>query len=156
MLKPSRILVDTDVWLAYFAGEEERCAEALGLFEACAEQDIDLLYTPISFKDVFCLVHDAVRAEADAPFAQQPASVAWACVDKMAEVATATSLSVSECEIARLMRDRHASFDDNLLMAAAETSKASCVATFDEGLAARFAPACATPAQLTRLIRSLP
>lgn len=155
MLKPSHILVGTDVWLAYFAGDEERCAEALGLFEACAEQDIDLLYTPISFKDVFCLVQDAVSAEADAA-AQQPASVAWACVDKMAEVATATSLSVSECEIARLMRDRHDDFGDNLLMAAAETSKASCVATFDEDLAARFAPACATPAQLTRLIRSLP
>ena len=156
MLKLSRILVGTDVWLAYFAGEEERCAEALDLFEACAEHDIDLLYTPISFKDVFCLVQDAMISRDDDAIDQQLASVAWACVAKMAEVATAVSLSVPECEIACRMSDHHADLEENLLIAAADTSKASCVATFDEGLAARFAPVCATPQELARLIRSLP
>lgn len=156
---PQLVLVDTNVWLSYFLGAEPGCEEALRMIETCLASGVGLLYAPTAPKDVFYIVQRELRRrERDEPDvgirheATSMASVAWACVDRMSELATAAPMGVAECELARMFRSRHEDLEDNLVMAVAETSCARFVATFDQQLIRRFSPACARPRDVARAV----
>lgn len=156
LLHPSSILVDTNVWIAYLLGIRPNCEEATELFEACARQGIALLYAPTTIKDVFYVVPREARRIAKGQGEDVShvsfSPLAWASVRKITEVAAAATLSLPECELAYMLRGKHDDFEDNLIIAAAETCNADYVATYDKDLVSHFAPACATPKQLLSIM----
>lgn len=156
MLKPSRLVIDTNVWLYYFLGRQPECEASRNLFLICQAQEIALLYTPTTLKDFFYLLprqmrRDALAAHQDAEVSYLPA--AWSCVEVMSQIATAVSQGQAECTLARGLRGSHNDLEDNLLVAAAETAKADYIVTYDRGLIHDYAPVCLTPEQALALVR---
>ena len=160
LLSPRLLLVDTCAWIAYLVGEEPGCSEVRGLFEECARQDVTMLYAPTTLKDVFYIVprrlrRDAVAAGEDVE-GLSFAPAAWACVRTMTEIAVAAPQALPECDLAWMLRHEHDDFEDNLILACAETCGADYVVTFDKLLLERFSPACITPAQALSLLWKSP
>jgi predicted nucleic acid-binding protein len=70
----------------------------------------------------------------------------------MTEIAVAVGQSLPECSLAWMLRSEHPDLEDNLIMAAAETSNVDFVVTYDKDMLEHFSPACITPAQALRLL----
>ena len=56
MSQPSRVLLDTNVWLDAFDGARPRSREANELIDVCVRKGVDLLYAVGTAKDVHYLV----------------------------------------------------------------------------------------------------
>lgn len=150
------LLVDTNVWVGYFLSEEPHSEEVHHFFSDAQERGVTLAYTPATIKDVFYTIPRRLRLAAQREGGDTNVSflpAAWACVRKMTEIAVAASQSLAECDMAWMLRNTHGDFEDNLLMATAETCNADYVVTYDRKLLERFAPACATPGQVLRLLK---
>lgn len=155
MSRPDSLLIDTNVWIDFFLGSEPFCWEAYRLFEVADDRRVTLLYAPTTIKDVFYTIPRRMRLAAQGDGGDKGVSylpAAWACVRKMTEIAVAAPQSLAECDMAWMLRTTHGDFEDNLLMATAETCNADYVVTYDKRLLERFAPACATPGQVLRLL----
>lgn len=146
---PSRVLLDTNVWLDAFDGARSRSAEASSLIERCVSRGIDLLYAVESVKDVFYLVSASLKRQARAESgrlteaqANAIASYARSCVDTMCEVATAVGADVSDVWLARKYQRLHPDLEDCLVMAAAKRAEADLLVTSDDALL-RHAPIAA-------------
>ncbi len=156
MSKPSALLLDTNVWIAYFIEQDQTHLEVASLAEKAAACNVALAYTASTLKDVFYIVPRRLRAQAisegfdvsNATFAP----VAWSCVEAMTEIAVAVGQSLPECSLAWMLRNEHPDLEDNLIFAAAETSGVDYVVTYDRQMLEHFSPACITPAQALRLL----
>lgn len=155
LMHASRLLVDTNIWLDYFLAEGPSLAAIQGIIEASVDGRTDLLYAPTSAKDLFYLIPRRLRL-ADASDARKPAEsyqpAAWACVERMMELATAAPLSYAECELARMLRSTFGDFEDNLIVAAGETAKADYIVTNDRQLLSAVPEACITPERALALL----
>ena len=155
MLRPRLFLVDTSVWIDFFLRGERGYEEARQFFMEAERREIGLLYTATTLKDVFYLIPRRLRtralSEGDATEVSF-APAAWACVRAMTEIATVAPLSLPECDLAWMLRNKHGDFEDNLVIAAAETCNADYVVTYDRELLEHFPPACITPQQALELL----
>ena len=149
MSLPSRVLLDTNVWLDAFDGARPRSREANGLIDACVRKGIDLLYAVGTVKDVYYLVGASlkreVRAAGEVLSEDQAGAIsayAAACVANMDEIATAVGADSSDVWLARKYQRIHADFEDCLVLAAAQRARADCLVTNDEALL-RHAPVAA-------------
>lgn len=160
------VLVDTNVWLAYFLGVQPQCSESLRMIEACLASGTELVYAPTAPKDVFYIIQRELRRrqveqvdggdeQAKSNRGVSFAPAAWACVERMGELATAAPLGAAECELARMLRSKHGDYEDDLVIACAETVDARFVATFDEQLISRFSPVCVRPADVASAVSLL-
>ena len=160
MLEPRTFLVDTSVWLDLFLQAEPQRTEIEHFFVALCEHDGVLLYTPTSLKDVFYLVPRRQRARLVAQGIDVThvsfSPYAWACVEKMTDIAVAAGQALPECSMAWMLRNDHPDLEDNLIIAAAETSGADYVVTYDKRLQKDYAPVCITPSQALRLLELQP
>lgn len=149
MPQPSRVLLDTNVWLDAFDGARPRSREASELIDVCARRGIDLLYAVGTAKDVYYLVGASlkrqVRTAGEALSEDQARAIATyaaACVANMGEIATAVGADSSDVWLARKYQRIHAGFEDCMVLAAAQRSKADFLVTSDEALL-RHAPVAA-------------
>ena len=162
LLKPSKVLIDTNVWLGYLIGEEPVCSEVKAMLEACARQEVELFYAPTTLKDLFYLLPRVLKRRVndtpDAPAGNDASLIpaAWACVRLVADLATAAPLTSAECELSWTLRQAHGDLEDNLVVAAAETCGAAYLVTYDKDLSRHYAPACIEPTELTHLLESVP
>ncbi len=153
--KIGSLLLDTNVWLDYFMGEGPSLDEISGLIAGGQAGAATLLYAPTTAKDLFYLIPRRLRARGgggsgDAATSYAPA--AWACLDRMMEIAVAAPLSFPECELARMLRRKFPDFEDNLIIAAAEAGKADYIVTQDREFL-RLAPEmCIAPARALELL----
>lgn len=152
MSLPSRVLLDTNVWLDAFDGARARSREANELIDACVRKGIDLLYAIGTAKDVYYLVgaslkHEARTAGEGLSEGQAGAISAYAaaCIANMDEIATAVGADSSDVWLARKYQRIHADFEDCLVLAAAQRAQADCLVTNDEALI-RHAPVAALSA----------
>ena len=60
---PSRVLLDTNVWLDAFDGARQRSRQANELIDLCERKGVDLLYAVTSAKDVFYLVGASLKRQ---------------------------------------------------------------------------------------------
>lgn len=155
VMRASRLLLDTNVWFDYFMGEGRSLQAIQGLIEAGLDGRADLLYAPTSAKDLFYLIPRRLRSTdgsggGKASVSYRPA--AWACVERMMELATAAPLSHAECELARMLRSTFGDFEDNLIIAAGETAKADYIVTNDKPLLTAAPEACITPERALALL----
>lgn len=158
--KTRRLLVDTCVWLMYYVGDDEAKQRSIReLFLDCGKAGIELLYAPSTLKDVFYMLPLRLKRKlslegetvADASYG----TVAWGCVRQMMDMATAGPLSLSECELAWMLRKTHGDLGANLVVACAETSEADYIVTYDKRIIDRYGPVCVTPEQALGLLSPL-
>lgn len=152
--KPPLFLIDTNVWMNYFLREGSTFEECRQLFQRAVENDRPLLVSPTTLKDLFYLIPRRFR-RVDA-FDQKSAAsytpAAWACVEFILEIATLSPLSITECTIAHMLRNQFSDFEDNLILATAQSARADYIVTYDERLIATFPEACIKPARALELM----
>lgn len=149
MSQPSRVLLDTNVWLDAFDGARSRSRAANELIDACVHKGIDLLYAVGTAKDVYYLVGASLKRQAQTAGgvlserqARAISAYAAACVANMDEVATAVGADSSDIWLARKYQRIHEDFEDCLVLAAVRRAKADFLVTSDEALL-RHAPVAA-------------
>ena len=155
MMRARSLLLDTNVWLDYFLGTGPSIDDISRIVERGAEGTVDLFYTPTSAKDLFYILPRRLRrACANGAQADEASfrSVAWACVERMMELACAAPLSHAECQLARMLRGEFGDFEDDLILAAAETAKVDYIVTNDRALLQSVPEACVTPERACRLL----
>ena len=154
LMRASRLLLDTNVWVDYFHGVGPGVAAIEEIVSRGLKGKVHLLYAPTSAKDVFYLISRRLR-QTDARGSSSSASftaAASACVRRMMEVADAAPQSYAECELACLLRSNFDDFEDNLIIAAAETDKADYVVTSDRLFLQALPEACITPDRAVALL----
>lgn len=149
--KVSSLLLDTNVWLDYFMGEGPCVDEISRLIAHAQASSLSLLYASTTAKDLFYLIPRRLRMRGgDGEVSYAPA--AWACLDRMMEIAAAAPLSFPECELARMLRKKFPDFEDNLIIAAAETADVDYIVTQDKAFLKQVPEACITPARALELL----
>lgn len=133
------LIIDTNVWIDYFMRSEVDAGASERLLEAAILSETTLLVCPTTLKDVFYILPRRFRQqdmrEGKAGPSYEP--VAWACVERILELATPTPLGLFECTMARSLRDKFGDLEDNLVLASGESAQADYIVTRD-------APAAAT------------
>lgn len=156
--EPLRLFVDTNVWMGLLYERSSCSRETDGYFETIVSRAA-CLASPLSFKDVFYLV--ALNLKADVRAEGYPVdrrvgaaanAIAWECVQDMAAMAVSVNVGESEVTRALELRATHSDFEDDLIVAAAETSGADYIVTNDRGLVRDFPDRCLTPAQVVDLL----
>ena len=149
MSQPSRVLLDTNVWLDAFDAARSRSRAANELIDACVHKGIDLLYAVGAARDVYYLVGASLKRQARAAGgvlserqARAISAYAAACVANMDDVATAVGADSSDIWLARKYQRIHEDFEDCLVLAAAQRAKADFLVTSDVALL-RHAPVAA-------------
>lgn len=155
LIKASTLLLDTNIWLDYFLAEGPHLAAIERLIELRAEVKITLMYAPTTAKDLFYLIPRRLR-RIDANGAGNPPSTyapaAWACIERLMEIAFASPLSFAECNLARMMRSSFGDFEDNLVVASGETAQADYVVTGDKAMLAAYPECCITPERAIEIL----
>lgn len=154
-IKPSRLLFDTNVWLDYFFCRSESIEAINKLIASSFDDELVLMYAPSSAKDLFYLIPRYLgRLEESGKecSAASRKAVAWACLEKMMELAVAAPQSFAECELARMLKGAHDDFEDNLIIAAAETAEVDYVVTEDGRLRAAMPEVCISPERAFELM----
>lgn len=151
MIEAKRLLVDTNVWLDYYL-QEGAFDEARRLVEAAEAGKIDLLYAPTTAKDAFYILPRRLARRNANGVNVSFAPAAWACVEHMMQVATASPLSLAECEMARMLGKRMPDLEDNLIIASGETAGVDYVVTSDRRMLEAMPEVCLTPARALEMI----
>lgn len=149
-----RLMLDTNVWLNYFLREEGTHRDCEQLLEAAVTHDTALLVSPTTLKDVFYLIPRRFRRQdaLDGKPLVSYAPAAWACLDFMLEIATPSPISFAECTFARSLKARFGDFEDNLLLASAETADVDYIVTYDKPLLKQFPEVFVTPKRALELL----
>lgn len=149
MQLPSKILLDTNVWLDAFDGARPRSSKTNELIDACEQKGIDLMFAAGSAKDVYYIIGASLKRQARTEEkelsenqARAIATYAAACVSNMSEVATAVGVDASDIWLAQKYQRVHADFEDCLILAAAERAQTDYLVTNDDALL-RHAPMAA-------------
>lgn len=113
---------------------------------------IDLLYAPTTAKDVFYILPRRLARRNANGINVSFASASWACIEHMMQVATASPLSLAECEMARMLGKRMPDLEDNLIIASGETADVDYVVTSDRRMLEAMPEVCLTPARALEMI----
>lgn len=142
MSRPLMCLVDTNVWLDLFFGDRPGNVDARAFVDAAFDLDAELLYAVTSSKDLFYVLerqykllakqdNDGVLTKSAAGAAR---IAAWACLEKLDDIATAVACDQTDVFVARAQRRVHDDYEDNLVVAAAMRAKADMLVTNDRAL----------------------
>ena len=161
MKKTQTILVDTNVWLDFYAIERPHSAASKQLLSYAFAHDIGILYPADIIKDVFYLVTSTTKqflrakhgtlTHDDAALANE---FAWSAVNHMRENAFAVSIGQADVWYAAKMRPVHGDFEDNLVLAAADQAKATFLVTNDQQLIAHAPVAALTPGDALKALQA--
>ena len=160
-ISPSRLLLDSNVWIDAFAADRPGQDDAVALIDWAVDQSVELLYAASSIKDVYCLLEEGEKRRLRAEGAEITSAVAaavneyaWGCIRSMEEVATVVPVDQADIWIARKLRSVHGDFEDNLVLAAVERSKADFLVTGDKVLLGRSSVASLSPHDLLALVKA--
>lgn len=158
---PSKLLIDSNVWLDLFVGERPGHKAAVKLVTWAVRQEVSLFYAASSIKDVYYILEECqkrkVRAagnEVDSPVAAAINEYAWGCIRAMEEMAVVVPLDQSDVWLATKFRSLHSDFEDDLVLAAMERSDADFLVTADETLLRRSPAPTVTPGDLLALVEA--
>lgn len=162
--RPTKLLIDTNVWLDSYLESRSGFETAKKLFRAAREAHITLFHSVAQEKDLFYILSanckkDA-RKEGELSEADSAAidEIAWKCLENMERLSTPVGLDLTDSWFARKIRPIHNDFEDNLVIAAAKRAEVDAIVTLDAQLIAH-APAAAavamTPKDALYLIEAL-
>ena len=72
MFSVNSVLVDTNVWLSYFCGDDANNESAAQALLACNDHGIGMLYAPTSAKDLFYILPRRLRSMRAGPLMTAP------------------------------------------------------------------------------------
>lgn len=155
------LLIDANVWLDCFDGSRPASKEAMALFAYADEHRMTLAYPAASIKDVYyalalamkrkCREEHGSLTEAQAIICNE---YAWACVDAMRDIAVAAPIGEPQVWLACHYKDIHGDFEDDLVLAALETSKADFLVTNDEVLCRKAPKGALSTADMLAYLRA--
>ena len=157
---PPIILIDTNVWLDIYLPRRPGYKAAITFFKEALTRDVSLTYASHSTLDVYQKVRSDNKewfrtyrtlTQADAIGIKR---MAWDCVNEMRESATAVPIDATDIALACHFRDEHDDFEDALVMAACQRSRANYLVTNDTSLATHSPIEAKTPEEMTKLLRS--
>ena len=162
MAENASILVDTNVWLDYYAIDRPAYKAAHDLMSYSFAHDIGILYPADIIKDVFYLVESTMKrimrargvglTHHDAAVANE---FAWGAVNHMRENAVAVDIGHADVWFAAKLRTVHNDFEDNLILAAAEKAKPTFLVTNDEQLIKHATVAALTPTDALAALKAM-
>ena len=155
------MLLDSNVWVDLFASDRPGRDVAMELVDWAAEQGATLLYAASSAKDVYYILGEREKRKLRAEGIEVTSAIAnaineysWGCLSAMEEIATVVPVDQSDIWLASKYKSVHADFEDDLVLAAAERSKADFLVTCDETLLRRSPVAALSPRDLLALVKA--
>lgn len=139
--QPNIVLLDVSVWLDNYVPNRASSADSRKLLAWLTQHDVTITYPITSLDTIFFLVQQSfkVAAHNDGLALQQEdaeaiQSIAWACIENMAELGTPVAADASDFWIARKFRSIHTDLEDDFVLAAAERAQADYLITSDKTL----------------------
>ena len=139
MTQDNVIVTDADIWMDYLSGRRPGNTAAKRFFEQARRHDIPLVVPPHCLGLVFFLVQKELKdinrqdgKMTDAEIGPSARAVAWAAVDFILETATVDPSDQMDALFASKNRSAHGDYEDNLVVACAQRTKARLLVTNDE------------------------
>ena len=143
-VKPLALLLDTNIWMDIYYPERPGHSCANQLLELALNEGIDLHYCAQSLIDAFYLTQSnqkrlmrAELGEIDEPLALGANEVAWGVIKSICDIGTPIPITSPMLFLATKMKDVHADFEDDVLIAAAQISNVDYLVTNDQQLLAK-------------------
>lgn len=160
---PTRILVDTNVWLDYFlARGAHHDAVSRFMAQAYGREDVTLYVPSLSLKDLAyqlasLMKLDARRASRDVTpdIAAAAREVSWGCVRNVLEKALVAPVGHAEVLGAFTRKRIHDDFEDDLVLSAADAVGADFLMTHDAALRRHMGGLCLTAEEGLELLARL-
>lgn len=135
------LLLDTNIWMDNYFAHRPFCQESRKLIAYAVEENLTLAYAATSTKDLFFLASSELKRlarQAAGSLSEESAracsSLAWGFLQNMTEIAVAVPVGEPQIWIATHYRGLHEDYEDDLILAAAESSKADYLVTNDKAL----------------------
>lgn len=155
------LLLDTNIWMDNYFAHRPESAAARKLIAYANEQNFTLAYAATSSKDLFFLAGSElkrlVREEGDGlteERARACSDLAWSFLQNMTAIAVAIPVGEPQIWLASHYRDLHDDFEDDLVLAAAEESKADYLVTNDRALFGKAPVPVFTSADMLTYLRA--
>ncbi|KAB8289910.1 type II toxin-antitoxin system VapC family toxin [Bifidobacterium avesanii] len=147
------VMCDTNVLIYYMLCTPPFFLRVFDLFNLCAQQNIRMVCTALSLKDVFYITPGRFRdryMEDESELVKSFASnmlprVARTSVSQLRKMMAVLPVGDDECAAAEGLYGRHPDFEDNLLVAAAQRAGVRYMATYDKQLIRHFPELCMRP-----------
>lgn len=138
--KKASLLVDTSVWLDYFLGRKGAQSAAKFLGKSLENDDVIVTSTSIT-KDVFYLIGASLKrraiADGKADFesnAKAVNEIAWQCLSTIQGMAVVLNQGFEQHLEAMVLRDANSDYEDDLLVATAQSADIDFIVTSDDRL----------------------
>lgn len=155
------MLLDTNIWIDCYLEQRAGCKAARDLIALADDRNITISYASTSTKDVFYIINDSLRQSARAEKkvlseadAKGCLAMTWGCLNHMAEIAVAAPIGEPQVWLARHYRDLHEDYEDGLVLAAVETSKADYFITGDKRLTGKCAAPTFTATEMLAFLKA--
>ena len=154
------LLLDTNIWMDNYFSHRPGSAAARELISYANEQNCTLAYAATSSKDLFFLAGSELKrivreeeGELSEANARACSEMAWAFLKNMTAIAVAAPVGEPQIWLATHYRDLHEDFEDDLVLAAAEESKADFFVTGDRTLFGKSAVPTFTSEDMLRYLK---
>lgn len=145
-------MLDTNVLLDYLLGRQPVADQCSRILRCLLHEGTSPIVSSLSLKDCYYLVgrnlKKAIRdkegtvSDADALAVNE---VAWACVDTLLRVAEVSNVGKGEVLGAKTLRFLHGDFEDDLILASAQSLSVDLLVSSDQNLLRHAPVACLTP-----------
>lgn len=154
-------LLDTNIWLDYYDHDRLGHTNALQLVNELEKGEFTIVYASTSAKDMFYVLGSTLKKKAREQRGQltqkqagAAAIAAWGCLRNMTAIAVAVPIGEPQIWLAEHMHDLHGDFEDNLILAAVETSNADYFVTNDTTLLGKSACPAFTCADMIAFLQT--
>ena len=152
-----KALLDTNVWLNYYAGRADGESSKIAIKKLVAA-NWEIYACATSTKDVYYLLRVYLKSQYNKNgvqgFKQSQINaideVAWKSIEHMMAIAKLVSVEPSDCKRALQLRETHSDYEDNLIIASAESINADLLITSDKTLLKHAPIKTTTPAQICK------
>ena len=135
------LLLATNIWMDNYFVHRPFCQTSRKLITYAVERNFTLAYAATSTKDLFFLASSELKRlarQAAGSLSEEGArscsSLAWGFLQNMTEIAAAVPVGEPQIWLATHYRGLHEDYEDDLILAAAESSKADYLVTNDKAL----------------------
>ena len=141
MSEPLKLLFDSNIWLDLYFPDRPGHVSANKLIDEAFSVDADIYYAANTITDVFFLVKATQKralrqdgVDLTEGLSSAANEVAWGCIRNIYDIASPIPTSLPVLFLATKMKDVHADFEDDVILASAQTADVDFLVTNDRGL----------------------
>lgn len=154
-----KILLDTNAIVDYLMGREPGCSDCKQLMLMHSNGEHAVYTTPLSLKDAYYLIGMQLKRmerQATGQLSESAAKaaneIAWQCIRVLADSILLLPVGRAESLQAFTYKSIHADFEDNLIVAAAQSTNMDYLVTNDANLARHALIACLSSSDMVALL----